>query len=352
MFKLGEYYERDAKAIAGHLKNTGIRVELRPSIGASIESDDVLQEHFSELKVDIKDENLIKKYERYLDTLKATLQENPDLDDFSERYLLKLFPTIEEKRKIIQEMLKDNCNNSEEDDVEREEENPVKVDTVEQTAKQPDPIAVSDGSADTSSDGVTDDGGSGDDGSDDEVPDNKLPHELIEVLADFAGIMSEGSEARTFASSVINLNDIEDGIDIGDRLDDPIVAISIDRDDYERDYPKLKRVLSVYLNKKYDLYVDEFTLLYSEMPDKEFIERYTDENIKIGSMKLMLTDVIENHSSEKMDFQDFEDECCFNIDSGKRVLKVIGYPAAAEIAKTLEKNGIIKIKGDVIRWKK
>jgi hypothetical protein len=340
MFKLGEYCEIDAKAIADHLKDAGIRVELRPSIDAAIESDDVLQGRFSDLKVDIKDENCIAKYEHYLDALKKTLQENPDLDDFSERYLLKLLPTIKEKRKIIQEMFGDICSDS--DEYGARIENPVKVNGGKQTAEQPNRISVSGDSADTSID----------DGSGDEAPDGKFNHELIEAMTDLAGVLREGSEAREFASSVINLNDIEDGVDIGSRLDDPIVAISIDRDDYERDHPKLKRVLSVFLDKNYDLYVDEFTLLHIDTLDEEFIEKYADENIKLGSMKLLLADMIENHPSERMDLQDFEDDCCLNIDTGKRVLKVIGYTAAAEIAKTLEKNGIIKIKGDVIRWKK
>ena len=342
MFKLGEYYERDAKAIAGHLKNAGIRVELRTSIDASIETDDVLQGHFSELKVDIKDENLIKNYVHYLETLKKTLQENPSFEDFSERYLTKLFPSLEERRKIIQEMLKDNCSESEDIEEDAKIEKHVVVDTDEQTAGQTNYVVSSDGGEDTSDDKV----------SDDKVSDNKLPDKLLEVLSDFSGVMRECSEARAFAISVINLNDVEDGIDIGGRLDDPIVAISIDRDDYDRDHPKLKKVLSVFLNKCYDLYVDEFSLLFADMPDGEFIDGYTDENIKLGSLKLLLTDIIENHSSEKMDFQDFEDECCFNVDSGKRVLKVFGYPAAEEIAKVMEKNGLIKIKGDIIRWKK
>jgi hypothetical protein len=51
-------------------------------------------------------------------------------------------------------------------------------------------------------------------------------------------------------------------------------------------------------------------------------------------------------------FETFEDECELVLDSKNRTLRVFGYPVAEEIAKALEKNGLIKIKGDVIRWKK
>jgi hypothetical protein len=64
---------------------------------------------------------------------------------------------------------------------------------------------------------------------------------------------------------------------------------------------------------------------------------------------LLLTDLIENHSAEKMDFEAFEDECVFVADSKNRTLKVVGKYVAEDIAKVLEKNGMIKIKGDTIR---
>ncbi len=46
-----------------------------------------------------------------------------------------------------------------------------------------------------------------------------------------------------------------------------LVAIPIDLDDYGIEHPRAKRVISVYLDKRYELCVDEFSTLHSDRLD-------------------------------------------------------------------------------------
>jgi hypothetical protein len=310
MFKLGEYCEEYARPIADHLKKAGFKVELKPSINSYEETDSFLQGRFSELKVDIKDKDTFERYERYLNVLKKVLEEKPSHEDFTRKYIFELFPTLEEKKAKVIEVL---------DSLEHEKDAKAGEETAGDANDQPD--------------------------------ENRI-NEMKDLAYDLSEIFTEGEEVREFLDSVLRLNEIEPGEDIGDLLDDPVVAIPVDLDDYGEDHPRMKKVLSVYLDKCYDLYIDELSAIYSDRLDDEFIEQYTDEHLKIVSLDFLLSNLIKNHSSEKMDIPDFKDECALVIELKGRTMKVIGYDVAEEIARALEKNGMIKIKGNTIRWKK
>jgi hypothetical protein len=312
MLKLGDCYEDDARSIADYLRKAGIKVELKPSIDASIETGEFLQGLFSELKGDIKDGNVVENYQRYLNVLRQILESKPFPEDFKEKYLRELYPSIDETKKKLKAMM---------DRVENKEDR-IKADDEQQSQR----TGIEEGV--------------------------EPADELGEIVSEVAKILAEGKKAEAFAQSVIALNDIVPGEDTGDRLDDPVVVIPVDLDNYGKEHPRAKRVISVYFDKCYELYIDEFSALNSGRLDDEFIKQYTDEHIKITSLNLLLNDLIENHSSEKMDLQTFEDECLYAVDSKNRSLRVVGYNVAEDIAKVLEKNGMIRIKGDTIRWKK
>ena len=311
MLRLGDYTEDDAKSIADHLRKAGIKVELKPSMDASIETEEFLQGRFSELKDEIEDEDVIEKHERYINAIKKIFESKPSPEEFEERYVKEFFPSIDELRTKLKAMaeMEEQKESNEADDSQKSQTNVSEEDA-------------------------------------------NLDDEIQETVSELLRTLIESDKAKDFAFSALSLNEIEPGEDIGNRLDDPIVAIPVDLDDFGIDHPKALRVLSVYLDKSYELYVDEFSVLNSSRLDDEFIDTYTDENVKIMSLNLLLSDLMENHTSEKMDFQTFREECVFFADSEDHALKVIGYSAADEIAKILEKNGMIKIKGDSIRWKK
>jgi len=312
MLKLGDYCEEDAKSIADHLRKAGIKVELKPSIDASTEAEEFLQGRFSELKVDIKDKDVIDKHELYINAIKKIFESKPSSEEFEERYIEELFPSIDELRTKLKDLA---------------EEEEQKKESNEAKDEQQSQMIVSE-------------------------EDAELDDEIQETVSELFRTILESEKAKDFAFTALTLNEIEPGEDVGGRLDDPVVAIPVDLEDYGLDHPKAMSVLSVYWDKSYELYVDEFSVLYSKRLDEEFADRYTKEDIKITSLNMLLSDLIENHSSEKMDLQTFKDECFFVLDSENHGLKVIGFSIADEIAKVLEKNGMIKIKGNTIRWKK
>ncbi|MFB3766121.1 MAG: hypothetical protein ACE14P_12875 [Methanotrichaceae archaeon] len=322
MFKLGDYCEDDAKSIADYLRKAGIKVELKQSIDASIETEEFLQGLFSELKGDIKDKDAIENYERYINATKKIAESKPSPEEFRKKYIDELFPSIDALKAKLKEL------------AEKEEQ---KKESIEAKVQNKDVTEANDEQQKELT-------GPGED--------TEQADEIQELVNEIVGILNEGENAKEFAYTTLALNEIGPGEDVGGRLDDPVVAIPVDLDDYGLDHPRAKSVLSVYLDKSYELYIDEFSALYSKRLDEEFTDTYTDEDIKITSLNLLLVDLMENHSSEKMDLKTFKDECLFVADSKNRTLKVIGFSVADEIAKALEKNGMIKIKGDTIRWKK
>jgi|GEM_PF-156537 len=359
MLKLGNYDEDESKAVAECLKKAGIRVELKPSIGTSIESEDLLQGRLSELMAVVKDKELLEEYERYLDALRKILAQKVSTEDFEKEYLADLFPMMGEKRKALSDLI-DRALEDGKDEAEREGaagtadvEGSAKGEVVGETINQP---LESSGERAVPEAQPTPSEGSKNNAC---LPNlekdaDEFDVETKEAISAFVSLLAQSSGAETFARSVLFLNDLEIGDEVGSRLDDPLIAIPVDDEEYGKGCPNLLRVLSVYLNKVYDLYVDEISILTADLDklDEEFIDNYTDESIKIRSLDLMLANLIENHPSEKMDFSDFEEECNFRIDKENRALEVFGDAAAEEIARVLEKSGMVKIKGGAIKWKK
>jgi hypothetical protein len=359
MLKLGDYDEDGSKAVAECLKKAGVRVELKPSIGASLETEDLLQGRLSELKAIIKDKELLEEYERYLDALRKILAQKVSPEDFEKEYLAELFPTMDEKRKALSDLidraLGDGKDKAEHGgsagtaDAEGSAKGEAVGETINQTLEPSGENAVPEAQP-TPSEGSKNNACL----PTQEKNADEFDIETKEAISAFVSLLAKSSGAETFVRSVLFLNELEIGGEVGNRLDDPIIAIPVDDEEYGKGCPNLLRVLSVHLNKVYDLYVDEISLLMADLDklDEEFIDNYTDENIKIRSLDLMLANLIENHPSEKMDFSDFEEECNFRIDKENRVLEVFGDAAAEEIARVLEKSGMVKIKGGTLRWRK
>jgi hypothetical protein len=55
MFKLGEYYEDEAKVIAEYLKDAGMKVDIRTFTASRLELFDYLEGRMSEIKEEIEE---------------------------------------------------------------------------------------------------------------------------------------------------------------------------------------------------------------------------------------------------------------------------------------------------------
>ncbi len=292
MLKLGEYYEYEAKAIVNYLKDAGIKVEQRIVLSAETTENEYLEGRLSELKGEIED---IEVYERYLSALKSAFAHGATPDDFKERYLTELDPSFAEKRNLLNSL-----------------ENPGGLFEEERATAC------------------------------------KNAEDLLGDLT--LGNLAEWIVASEFAAETLSRNNVEQGVEIGDLLNDPILRISIDSEDYEGDMP-IKRTLSVEFDKQYDLYIDEFTSPLFEELDEEFQESYPEEFLRIMALGILITDLVEDSPLGKIDLGTFAERCEMDLETEGDILSIDGTDVAEDIARVLEKNGIIKMKGDTIKWK-
>jgi len=290
MFKLGDYDEDEAADIASYLKEAGVRVELKPSISAFMESAVYLEGRASELRERVEN---FEVYDRYIGALKAALAEGEDAEDFTDRYLSALDPSWKEKK--------------------------------EETAG-----FLEGGSI------ASDESGS--------------PEEMMERTAD----LLEKLYALQFLDAALELNEIEvEGDPRGELGDDPLLRIPMDPDDCDPDEELFRSILAVHLDKRVEVRLDEMTTPLANNVDEEFLDEYAEEYYMISSIGMTIERLLyPPRDSKKIDLEEFRNLLVFEEDMEDFAMVVDGTAVAEEIARTLKKEGIIKIKGDKIAWKK
>lgn len=293
MFKLGEYYEGETKPIVNYLKDAGIRVEQKTCLYAMTETSEYLEGRLSELRGEIKD---IETYERYLAALRAALAKGATPDDLRDRFYSELDPVWAEKKRQVEEIF----------------ENPSALSDEEKEAAR------------------------------------KKLNDLMEEIN--VKDVIEMAKAFDFAVTTLSRNEIEPNQDAGDRLNDPILRISVDPEEYEGD-TRLKRTISFDLEKQYELYIDEFSTPFFDEIDEDFEESYPEEFFNIRALGILIRHLVEEPSPGKIDMDAFTDRCDLELEKDGNILSIDGMNVAEDIARVLEKNGIIKIKGDMIKWK-
>jgi hypothetical protein len=254
---------------------------------------DYIEGRLSELKAVVKD---IETYEGFLAVLKTTLAKGAKPDDFKDSFLSELDPRWVNRKDRLAEIIENLS-------------------------------AASDEGRPAGSDN----------------PDEKLDELDLKCI-------TTSVIAFDFAVATISRNDIEPGEDVGDRLGDPILRIRVNEEDY-KDSDLLRSTVSVFLEKRSELFVDELTSSLFEDLDEEFDEDYPDESLRIMALGMLITDLLEEPSPGKIDMQAFSDRCIIEMEKDGDIIVIDGEEDAEEIARVLEKNGIIKLKGETIKWK-
>ncbi len=291
MFKLGIYDDDVAREIANHLKDAGIKVELKTFLSSQLKYVEFLEGRMSELKGVLKDPELYEKSDRSIKAAREVLARGATPENFIEQLALQLDPALIEKREALSKLTDCDLANKEEDEDK-----------------------------------------------------NKRYKELMRGL-------SEIVLAEEFIDVVLRRNNIQIGMDLGDRLDDPIVRIPVDLEDYEEDH-KLARLTTILtLMPVTEINIDEFSAAMSEELDEDFREDYPEEAIQIAGLGKLLEDLVENSSPGKIEMTDFADSCDLEIEENGNILRIDGVAAAKELARVLEKNGVMKMKGDTIKWR-
>jgi hypothetical protein len=289
MFLLGEYYEDEARYIADCLKEVGMKVDIRTFTASRLELFHYLEGRMSVLKGKLEETDYAK-YERYLNALRKALAAGAGPEDFGERFHLELDPQIHEKRSQFAEILKADL-------PEEEREEKMKAFT-------------------------------------------GIRADLLDVY-----------DAESFIDTVLDRNDIEIGEDVGSKLDDPILRVIDEREDLEEE-SELARTTTVFtIEPRAQVFVDEFYAMLAEDLDDEFEDEYEREYLCLVFLGKLISDLKEP-SPGKVDLEAFRERCEFEMEKNGDLLEINGRRAAAELARSLEKNGIIKVKGDSVKWKR
>lgn len=287
MFKLGEYGEVEASEIADHLKRAGLRVDLKPSISAFAETAAYMEGRASQLRERVDEFGI---YDRYMEAIKAALAEGVEAEAFTDRYLSLLDPSWRGKMDEIASLLKDGS------------------------------VTPADGESD-----------------------QEMMNRTVELL--------EKLEALQFLDAALELNEVE-GPPGGDLGADPLIRIAVDPEESDVEDDLLKSVLAVRLEKIVEVRLDEMTTPMLKNVGDEFAEEFAEEYYKIFAMAMTVERLLSPpEESNKIDLDDFRESLVFEEDMEDFVLMVDGTEVAEELARTLKKEGVIKIKGDRIAWK-
>lgn len=293
MFKLGEYPEEEAKALRTGLEKAGIRSEQRASLRTSIEEFYYKEGRLSELKGQVKE---IEVYQGYLDALRRVLASGASMENFPDLFCSELDPEILNKRKLLAEALGD--------------------------------IAE------------------GETGPSDEAK-NLSGESMAALIEDMVKV----SDALEFVTDVLFRNDVDVGKDAGTKLDDPLLSIKVDRADYEDD-DKLVSRTDVEFIKSVDVYVEELSTALAEELDEEFNSYYPEESAQLSIMGAFISYLTEPSDVDKIDLEEFRDMCVLDLETEQGELNIDGSSVAEDLARALEKGGVLKVKGDKIKWRK
>ena len=190
MIKLGDYSEEEARKLVSDLRTAGIKYDMRSHFKITHFRTDSLESRLSELKEVLLD---TQKMERTLKTLKSALAQNPEPEKFKELFLKEYNPLRENEKNQIAEILHKASGNFQ---------------------------AL--------------------DGNDKNI--------ISEIFLK----ASDDEQSYYEAKSVLHRNKIEIGEEIGDRLDDPIIRVTMDLGELglDRDHPLVKSTIIVSAQKE------------------------------------------------------------------------------------------------------
>lgn len=290
MFKLGEYDEDEASKIADRLKEAGVKVDLKPSISAIMESAIYMEGRASQLRERIDDFTV---YDRFIGAIKAGLAEGVEAEKFADRYLSILDPSWKGKMAEMAQFMEEGS------------------------------IATED------------------------------PSGSPEEMMDRATSLLEKLEALQFLDAALELNDIGlEGAD-GELGEDPLLRIIVDPESCDLEDELVSSILAVRLEKIVEVKLYELTTPLAKNVDDDFAIEYPEEYYKICSVGMTFEMLLDPpQGASKVDADEFRELLLFEEDMEDFTMMVDGTAVAEDIARTLKKEGVIKIKGDKIAWKK
>lgn len=330
MLYLGEYGEGTAKDIKRYLDEADIKAELKPCLVIDEDTTYYFEDRISAIRELLGTE--ADKIERYIAALKAILPQ-ATAENFEDLYIEELYPDIAEKRKKIIALSTSSESSSAEEsssEISNAEENSLESTTTEENA--PESSSAEENSPESS--------------IAEEKDDLKFSSE------EWQDISWKTTRAITFAKMILYKNEAKPGEPVDGKLDDPIIEVLVDPEDYETKPDKLKSDIEFDISKSITIFVDELTTPLAGDLKQKFWDEYPSEAQRIKVMGLMIEKLATAPSSRKMSLDEFTEECSLFFDDDEdATLSVDGMDASEELAKVLEKGGFLKRKGDNVKWK-
>ena len=167
---------------------------------------------------------------------------------------------------------------------------------------------------------------------------------------------SDEEQSYYEARSILHRNKIEIGEEIAGRLEDPIVRTTRDLKELgiARDHPLAKQTVIISAQKRMDVFIDEFSTILALQGnfDHDFFNKFPAECSKISVLGSLLSDLSARPSSGKLSMNEFADRCAKEFDTNGNIMIADFQEYAADLVRIIEKNGLVKVKGDSIKWKR
>lgn len=319
MFYLGEYDENTAKEIKKYLDEADIKAELKPCLVIDEDTTYYFEDKITTIREALGTED--EKIGRYIAAIKLILPQ-ATAENFEDLFITELYPDIAEKRAKILALATSS-------------ETSVATESIPETSAATENIPESSAAVESSPDSA--------------IAEEKDAPEFDQD--EWLDISWKTSHAITFAKMILHKNDLKPGEQVDGKLDDPVIEVIVDPEDYETRPEHLKCDIEFYISKSITVFVDELTTPLAGDMKEEFWDEYPSEAQRIKILGLMIEKLAKAPSSRKMSFDDFTEECSLSFDDEDSTLSVDGTDVSEELAKVLEKGGFLKRKGDRIKWR-
>jgi hypothetical protein len=404
MIKIGSFEdEYEARDLADSLKEAGIKVEVKPIIGMRSGRVVQIKGRASAVKAEMGED--MDGYRKYLDAFFRSWKKNLTEKEFMPAYIDEIDPTWNERVKKIADEVKNSRKEEEEDD-EQDLYDDDELETDEDAAKdrseiekdesvkcsetdEPEVIEESDEKTGDESpalksivleEGTSTSGALTTDPSMQskayaENANDVRDVEIKQAVEDENDDMIDASEdaqaqedasdqeddddtvfgkflfASIFAGEIIKDNNMEFGKDLTEEQLDPLISVVVSDPEKWANNKLAVTEISISFEKMYEVFVDLYsTILVEELGDYPRME-YGKEMLVLNLIGMLVNDILECSEEKKMSIDEFEDACQTSFDWKGISFNINAVNIADDIRRSFEKGGVIKVKGNVIKWK-
>ncbi|HNX10520.1 MAG TPA: hypothetical protein PKL29_10415, partial [Methanothrix sp.] len=267
MFYLGEYGENTAKDIKRYLDDAKIKAEFKPCLVIDEDTTYYFDDKISVIREALGTED--ETIGRYIAAIKVILPQ-ATAENFEDLYIEELYPDMAEKRAKILALAtgSETSATAESSPESSEATKSIPESSTAAVESTPESSAAAESIPETSAAAV------------ECIPESSIAEEEDSPEFDqdeWLEISWKTSRAITFAKMILSKNDLKPGEQVDGKLDDPIIEVIVDPEDYETKPDQLKCDIEFHLDKSITVFVDELTTPLAGDMKEEFWDEYPSE---------------------------------------------------------------------------